>query len=233
MSDKVCCVAGVGPGNGAAIARRFAAEGHHVALLARSRGFIDELAAEHDSLRAWSCDLSQPANVRESFAAVARELGPVGCLVYNAGSGRFVDVDGTTPEDFERDWRINALGLLVAAQAVIPAMRTAGRGQIIVIGAGAAWRGRAGTLPFAAAKAAQRSLAQSLARRLGADGIHVAYVVIDGVVDLPRTREAMPDKPAELFLDPRRIADSVYFLTTQHLSAWTFELDLRPDREQW
>jgi NAD(P)-dependent dehydrogenase (short-subunit alcohol dehydrogenase family) len=97
----------------------------------------------------------------------------------------------------------------------------------------AAWRGRAGTLAFAQAKAAQRSTAQSLARRYGPDGIHVAYLVIDGVVDLPRTREHMPAKPDDFFLNPDHIALTVYNVVHQPRSAWSFEVDVRPHIEEW
>jgi NAD(P)-dependent dehydrogenase (short-subunit alcohol dehydrogenase family) len=88
-------------------------------------------------------------------------------------------------------------------------------------------------VPFAAAKSAQRSLAQSLARHLGPERIHVAYVVIDGIIDLPRTREQMPDKPDTFFMRSNDIAQTVFFLTQQPPQAWTFELDLRPFGEKW
>jgi NAD(P)-dependent dehydrogenase (short-subunit alcohol dehydrogenase family) len=104
---------------------------------------------------------------------------------------------------------------------------------VIVIGATASVRGGAGFAGFAPAKAAQRILAQSMARSLGPQGIHVAYVVIDGVVDIPRTRQALPDKPDTFFLKPDRIADTVFHLVQQDPSAWTFELDLRPFGERF
>ena len=130
-------------------------------------------------------------------------------------------------------WRVNTFGLFVAAKKVVPGMVENGGGKIAVIGAGAAWRGRAGTIAFAAAKASQRSLAQSLARQYGPKGIHVSYCVIDGVVDLPKTREWMSDKPDEFFLDPDDIALTVYDVCHQPKSAWTFEYDVRPFVEEW
>jgi len=116
---------------------------------------------------------------------------------------------------------------------VLPDMRTAGSGNIVVIGATASKRGGANFAAFASGKAAQYNLAQSMARHLDPERIHVSYVIIDGVVDLERTRKRLPDKPDEFFLQPADIAESVYQLTRQKPSAWTFELDLRPFAEKW
>ena len=133
----------------------------------------------------------------------------------------------------ESSWRTNTLGLLVASQQVIPPMKARASGSIVVIGATASLRGGANSTAFASAKSAQRSLAQSMARRLGPTGIHVSYVIVDGIIDLERTRAARPDIPDEYYLQPDDIAQSVYDLTCQHRSAWTFELDLRPFGEKW
>lgn len=233
MSKPVCAVVGVGPGNGSAIARRFAAQGYAVALLARHGDRLADLERELDGARAYSCDATDAGQVKETFARIEREMGPVNVLVHNAGSGHFKNFDDTTPADFEADWKINALGLLLTGQAVVPQMRRQGCGAIVVIGATASLTGNAGFAPFAAAKSAQRSLAQSMARHLDPEGIHVAYVIIDAVVDLPRTREMMPDKPDDFFAKPEHIAETVWFLSQQPKSAWTFELDLRPFGEKW
>src|SRR5271154_5810026 len=113
MSKPVCAIVGVGPGNGAALARRFAAGGYSVALLARSGGLLAELAAELPDSRAYECDVSDAASVRSAFARIASELGDVDALVYNAGSGTWGTVEEITPEAFEAAWRVNALGALV------------------------------------------------------------------------------------------------------------------------
>lgn len=233
MSKPVCAVVGVGPGNGSAIARRFAAQGYAVALLARHGDRLADLERELDGARAYSCDATDAGQVKETFARIEREMGPVNVLVHNAGSGHFKNFDDTTPADFEADWKINALGLLLTGQAVVPQMRRQGCGAIVVIGATASLTGNAGFAPFAAAKSAQRSLAQSMARHLDPEGIHVAYVIIDAVVDMPRTRKMMPDKPDDFFAKPEHIAETVWFLSQQPKSAWTFELDLRPFGEKW
>lgn len=233
MSKPVCAVLGVGPGNGAAFARRFSQAGHAVALLARGGDFIDELAGDLSHARAYRCDVAQEADLERAFATIRTDLGAVETLIYNAGGGVWGSVEEVSPRDFETSWRVNALGALVAGQKVIPAMKVAGHGNIVIIGATASRRGGAKSAAFAAAKAAQRSLAESMARHLWPVGIHVALVIIDGVIDLERTRERMPDKPDDFFLRAADIAETVYQTTQQNRSAWSFEVEARPYREVW
>lgn len=232
-SAPVCVVIGVGAGNGASCAHRFAEAGYRVALLARSQDYLEGLAKEIDGSRAYPYDATDPASATSVLARIRDEMGPASVLLYNAGSGMFGDFDAVTPEDLEAAWRVNCYGLLVAAKEVVPDMRTSGGGSIVITGATASLRGGANFAAFASAKAAQRSLAQSLARKLGPEGIHVAYVIVDGVIDMPRTRELMPDRADDQFLDPDDIADSIFYVSQQKRSAWTFELDLRPYRETW
>ena len=169
----------------------------------------------------------------QALATVRAELGPVEVLLYNAGGGQWGDVDDTSAETLTAAWQVNTLGLLLCAQAVLPDLRARSGGAIIVTGATASLRGGANFTAFASAKAAQRSLAQSMARRLGAENIHVALVIVDGVIDTPRTRERMPDRADADFMRADDIAEAVYFLAHQPRSAWTFELDLRPAGERW
>ncbi len=232
MSAPVCVVTGVGPGNGAAFSRRFAADGYRVAMMARSEERLHALEKEISGTRGYAVDVGDPEAVRQTFARLRGDLGPVKVLVHNAGSGVFSDFMNTTVESLEQAWRTNTLALLVCGQEAARDMADGG-GSIVVIGATASLRGGANFAPFASAKAAQRSLAQSMARSLGSQGIHVAYVVIDGVIDLPRTRQMMPNKPEESFLQPDDIADAVSMLVRQKPSAWTFELDVRPFCEKW
>ena len=234
MSKPVCVVIGAGPGNGAAFGRRFVDAGYSVALLARQADKVEAMAGElGGDARGYSYDATDPDAAPGVFERIVSDLGPVNTLVYNAGSGSFKSIDDATIEDFELGWRTNTLGCVIAAKQVIPGMRQAGGGNIVVIGATASVRGGARAAPFASAKAAQRSLAQSLARQLGPEGIHVAYVIIDGVINLERTRARMPDKPEDFFLNPDDIAEAVYMLSQQKRSAWTFELDVRPFGERW
>jgi NAD(P)-dependent dehydrogenase (short-subunit alcohol dehydrogenase family) len=233
MSKPVCAVVGAGPGNGAALARRFSASGYAVALLARTAELSSALAAELDDAHFYQCDVGDAASVAKAFAQVRSELGEVDVLAYNAGSGVWGTVEEITPEGFEASWRVNALGTLLAAKEVIPGMKAKGAGSIIVVGATASRRGVARTAAFAAGKAAQRSLAESMARHLWPAGIHVALVIVDGVVDLPRTRERMSDKPDEFFVKPAAVAETVYWLSEQDRSAWSFEVEARPFAEKW
>ena len=156
----VCAVVGAGPGNGAAFARRFTAEGYAVALLARSTGLTSRLAQELPLARAYVCDVGDLAMVERTFASIESDLGSVDVLIYNAGKGVWGSAEEVTFEDFEAAWRTNTFGAFAAARCVIPAMKRRGAGHIIFIGATASRRGGAKTAAFASAKAAQRSLAE-------------------------------------------------------------------------
>ena len=227
MSKPVCVVVGIGPGNGSAFARRFAAEGYAVALLSRKTEFSSQLAAELPTAKAYACDVTDEAAVQTAFAAVREDLGEVDVLVYNAGSGVWGNIEELKPADFERSWRINAMGGFLCSQQVVPSMKERGAGSIIFVGATASLRGKPFTTAFAPAKAAQRSLAQAMARHLGPSGVHVSLIIVDGGVRVPSA-----DGPPTT-LDPKDIAESAYFLSQQPRSAWTFELDVRPSQENW
>jgi NAD(P)-dependent dehydrogenase (short-subunit alcohol dehydrogenase family) len=233
MAKPVCAIVGVGEGNGAALARAFSREGMAVALLARGTDYSSKLAEELGDARAFACDAGDPKSVAGAFAKIREELGEVSTLVYNAGSGSWGDVESITLEGFEGNWRVNALGALAASQQVIPAMKAAGSGTIIFIGATASLRGGPNTAAFAPGKAAQRSLAESMAKSLWPKGIHVALIVIDAVVDLPKTRQNMADKPDDFFLKPDDMAATAVWLASQPRSAWSFEVDVRPFVEKW
>lgn len=233
MSKPVCAVIGVGPGNGAAFAERFSEEGFAVALVARTLELTTALAAKLPDARAYACDVTDPPAIERTFEAVRRDLGEVDVLVYNAGSGVWGTVEQVTTRDLELAFRVNTSGLLACAQAVMPAMKAKGRGDIVVIGATASRRGGVQTAAFAPAKAAQKSLAESMARHLWPAGIHVSLIVIDGIVDIPSTRERMKDKPDSFFVKPNDVAATAFFLTRQPPSAWAFEVEARPFGETW
>lgn len=235
MDKLVCAIAGVGPANGASFARRFSAAGYAVALMARSEDYVAALAGELEDARGYGCDMRDADAISATFVRIREEMGLVNTLVYNAGSGLFGNIDTIGVAEFEDAWRSNTVGCLVSSQSVIPDMRSAGQGNIVVIGATASVRGGADFAAFASAKAAQRSLAQSMARLLGPEGIHVGYVIIDGVIDTEpaRAMDFFSDKLDDYFLQADDIAEAVYFMTQQQRSAWTFELDLRPFGESW
>ena len=231
--ERIVVVAGAGPGNGAALARRFASEGRPVALLSRDRAHAEALAAEFEVARGYVCDVADQASVKACFGAIAAEMGEIGTLLFNAGTGVFADVETITAEQFEASWRVNALGAFLCSREVIPAMKAAGSGDIIFIGATASRRGGKTTAAFAPAKAAQRSLAESMARSLWPVGIHVALIIVDGAVDLASTRAKMPDKPDDFFVDPAGVAEIAWDLTCQTRRAWSFEVEARPFGESW
>ena len=229
MSKPVCAIVGIGPKNGAAFAHRFDDAGYRIALLSRSTHFSSDLARTLKDARAYVCDASDPASVTSAFARVQEQTGDTDVLIYNAGSGSWQTVEEISPEAFEQSWRVNALGALVASQRVIPAMKEKGSGNIIFVGATASLRGRPKTTGFAAAKAAQRSLAQSMAKHLGPLGIHVSLLIIDGSIASAGSVEA--DRGERL--DPQGIAELAHYLTTQPRSAWSFEVEARPSKESW
>lgn len=231
--NSVCAILGVGPGNGASLAKTFSSRGYAVALCSRSEEQLNRIAAPLDNTQVFTYDvrdINAPASV---FPHIREKLGPIDILIYNAGAGKFASIDDATVDDFQAAWEVNARGLFQAAKAVLPDMRAAGGGNIVVIGATASIKAGAGFTPFASAKSAQRALAQSMARHLGPEKIHVSYVIIDGIINLERTRARLPDRPDEFFMEPDQIAETVYFLTQQPPQAWTFELDLRPFGEKW
>lgn len=232
-TKPVVVVAGAGPGNGAALAKRFAEGGYAVALLARHVAKIQELADSIGGASAYACDVSDPQSVTSALAEVTADLGQVDVLLFNAGSGVFESVEEISPEAFEAAWRVNAYGALLCSQAVIPQMKKRGSGAIIFIGATASLKGGKTTAAFAPAKAAQRSLAQSMARSLWPAGIHVGIIIIDGIVDLPGTRRAMPDKADDFFVDANGVAENAWHLVHQDRRAWSFEVEARPFGETW
>jgi len=230
---KVCVVAGVGPGTGTAVTRRFAAGGYRVAMLARDRDRLAALEREIDGTKAYAIDVTDASAVQGALRRIEIDLGVPTVLVHNAVSGHFGEFLDVGADDLERTFRTNVLSLLHLGQAVAPRMLAAGGGAIVVTGNTSAWRGSATFAAFAPSKAAQRILAQAMARSLGPKGIHVAYVVVDAVIDVPWTRQMFAAKPDEFFAQPAAIADTIWHVAHQDRSAWTFEVDLRPSGERW
>ena len=233
MGSNVCVVAGVGPGNGTAFTRRFADAGYRVAMLARTGERLAALEAEIPGTRGYVVDIGDAAAVERAFAAIRSDLGSVDVLIHNAAAGAFTAFMDTPPALLETTLRTNALSLLLLGQQAARDMLARGAGAIVVIGNTSAWRGVANYAGFAPSKAAQRILAQSMARGLGPRGVHVAYVVVDAVIDVPWARSFFADKPDEFFCRPGAIAETVFHVAHQDRSAWTFELDLRPFGEKW
>ena len=248
-NKPVALITGVGPGTGSALVRRFVAGGYRVAMLARDASRLAALEAELPDARAFACDVSDSAAVAEVLARVRAELGNPAVLIHNAvagGRASFLDMD---PSLLERGFQVNVMALLHLARALAPdmvaartapssitkrpAMIAAGAGAIIVTGNTSSQRGRAPFAGLAPTKAAQRILCESMARELGPQGVHVAYVVIDAVIDVPWTRRAFAAQPDSFFMQPAAIAGEVWHLAHQDRSAWSFLHELRPFGETW
>ena len=233
MADRICVVTGVGPGTGTALSRRFAAGGYRVAMLARSEERLRSLEREIAGAVGYVCDVADAQSIVSTAARIRNELGAPSVLIHNAvgGSfGNFLDID---PADLERNFRVNTMALLHLARAVAPDMIAAGHGAIIATGNTSALRGKPTFAGFAPTKAAQRILAQSMARTLGPQGVHVAYVVIDAVIDVPWTRAMFGDRGDDFFAKPAAIAETVWHVAHQDRSAWSFDVEVRPFGESW
>jgi NAD(P)-dependent dehydrogenase (short-subunit alcohol dehydrogenase family) len=233
VSKRVCIITGVGPGTGSALARRFAVGGYQIALLARTESRLRELAAELSGAKAYPCDVADEAQIAETLARIACELGPASVLIHNAVGGAFGDFQEVEPAVLQRNFATNTMALLHLARGVAPAMLEAGEGTILVTGNTSSYRGKAKFAGFAPTKAAQRVLAESLARSLGPKGIHVAYLAIDAVIDVPWTRQMARDKPDDFFAKPSAIADVAFGLAHQDRSTWAFDVVVRPFGEPW
>jgi NAD(P)-dependent dehydrogenase (short-subunit alcohol dehydrogenase family) len=233
VSNRVCVVTGVGPGTGSALVRRFAAGGYQVAMLARTEARLRELAAELPGVSAYPCDVADAVQIEDTLSRIARELGPANVLIHNAVGGAWGDFLQIEPAVLQRNFEINTMALLHLARGVAPAMLQAGDGTILVTGNTSAYRGRANFAGFAPTKAAQRVLAESLARSLGPKGIHVAYLAIDAVIDVPWARQQLRDKPDDFFAKPSAIADIAFGIAHQDRSAWAFDVVVRPFGEPW
>ena len=233
MTDPVCVISGVGPGTGSALARRFAAGGYRVAMLARNPQRLAELERELPDCKGYACDVSDAAQVEATANRIERDLGVPTTLVHNAVGGAFGSFLEIDPAVLNRNFQVNTMGLLFLARRLTPAMISAGSGNVIVTVNTSALRGKPSFAGFAPTKAAQRILAQSMARELGPKGVHVAYIIIDAVIDVPWTRERFKDRPDDFFIKPDAIAEEAWHLTQQNRSGWSFNVELRPYGESW
>jgi len=231
--NPVALVTGVGPGTGAAIARRFSRGGYSVAMLARNRERLTRLKDEIPNSHAYPCDVTNEAQLDTTIEAIRSELGAPKVLIHNAVGGAFGNFMEIDPKVLNQNFQVNTMALLYLARRLAPAMVAAGEGAIIASGNTSALRGKASFAGFAPTKAAQRILAESIAREVGPKGVHVAYVLIDAVIDLEWTRKRFPDAPNEFFITPAAIADEVWHVAHQDRSAWSFNVEVRPFRETW
>jgi NAD(P)-dependent dehydrogenase (short-subunit alcohol dehydrogenase family) len=206
-------------------------------MVARSRELMEGLAAEVKAAggrtQAVTADVGDAAGIGRAFDAVRSKLGAPEVLLYNAGSGNWGTITEITPEQYEDSWRANAYGAFLCAKQAVTDMIKNKRGVMLFTGATAGIKAGPMSAAFGPAKFAVRGLAQSLARDLGPRGIHVAYVNVDGIIDIPHIRSRMPSLKDEDVLKPAAIAEVYWYLANQDPSAWTQELDLRPFKEKF
>ena len=245
MKKPICLITGVGEGTGAALARRFAKGGYQVAMLARNHDRLVALENRIEDAKAYSCDISDLDALNVTIESVRSELGMPSVLVHNAVAATFKPFLDADPEDLERNFRVNTTALLYLARALAPAMVEAGSGAIMVTGNTAALRGIPTYAVFAPSKAAQRILAQSLARDLGPKGVHVAYITTDAAINAPwlgddtqkpswlKPPPDWKDKPEDYFAKPKAIAEEVFHIAHQDRSTWSFDHIIRPYAETW
>lgn len=240
---RVCLVVGAGDGLGAAIARAFAVEGLAVAITRRAR-HIDQLEALAADIRAaggeafaFGVDAREESETIALIDRIEDEIGPLEVAVFNVGANVRFPIRETTAQVYRKVWEMAAFAGFLLGREAARVMAPRGRGTILFTGATASLRGREGFSAFAGAKHALRALAQSMARELGPQGIHVAHVIIDGAVEGEFIKGITPDYEARLardeILKPADIAASYVVLSRQPRSAWTHELDLRPWTESW
>lgn len=238
-----CLIVGVGDGVGSAIARAFAAEGYEVCMTRRPRHFdqleamAEQIRAAGGRARAYGVDARQEAEMVALFDQIEAEVGPLEVVVFNIGANVRFGIVETTAQVFSKVWEMACFAGFLTGREAARVMGPRGRGSILFTGASASLRGKEGFAAFAAAKAGLRAVAQSLAREMGPQGVHVAHVVVDGAIDGVFTRQMRDDVQGLLdrdeILKPDDIAGSYVWLHNQPRSAWSHEIDLRPWGETW
>lgn len=236
QEKPVAIVTGVGPGLGAALVRRFAND-YAVAMIARNGDYLKSLAgtiaAQGGHAVAFPADVGDRGKLEPAFKQIREQLGDAEVLLYNAGSGTFGNILEISPEQYETSWRVNSYGAFIAAKEVASAMVARGKGVMLFTGATAGVKAGAKSVAFGPAKFAMRGLAQSLSRDLGPRGIHVAWINVDGSIDIPGARGRKPGLNDDDFLKPDAIAETYWHLAHQDRSSWTMELEVRPFKEKF
>ena len=242
MADTSIIIgAGLPDGIGGATALRFAKEGLHVIVSGRTQAKLDQTVSHirkmGGSAEAFVADVTSARDMSAVFDRAKRLGQPISSVVFNAGNNHMVSFADLSVEDFEANWRVCCFGGFLTAKLAMPILSEQGAGSIIFTGASASLRGKPGFGHFASAKAALRNLVQALAREYGPKGVHVAHIIVDGVVNGDRAQANFGNYLEKLSedgaLQPAAIADAYWMVHSQHRSAWTHELDLRPFLENW
>jgi NAD(P)-dependent dehydrogenase (short-subunit alcohol dehydrogenase family) len=239
--DKVALVIGAGDATGGAIARRFAREGFVACVTRRNADkltpLVQRIESEGGKAHAFGSDARKEEQMVALVDTIEREVGAIEVAAFNIGANVRFPIRETTARVYFKVWEMACFGGFLMGREVAKAMVPRGRGTILFTGATASVRGSSGFAAFAGAKHALRALAQSMARELGPQGIHVAHVVIDGAIDTEFIRTHFPERAAlkdrDGILDPEAIAEAYWQLHMQPRSAWTHEMDLRPWMETW
>lgn len=238
---KIVLVVGAGDATGGAIARRFAREGYVACVTRRNADKLAPLVAEIEAAggraRAFGSDARKEEAVADLVQTIEREEGPIAVAVFNIGANVRFPIRDLTTRVYFKVWEMACFAGFLMGREVAKVMVPRNSGTIIFTGATASLRGGSGFAAFAGAKAGLRALAQSMARELGPEGIHVAHTIIDGAIDTEFIRTSFPERYAlkarDGILDPAAIAEAYWMLHSQPRNAWTHELDLRPWIETW
>ena len=238
---KAAIIIGAGDATGGAIARRFAKGGYTACVIRRQADklvpLVDAIIADGGAAIGYGADARDEDQMVDLFARIEADIGPIEVVVFNIGANVRFSIVETTARVYRKVWEMAAFAGFLAGREAARHMIARKAGTILFTGATASLRGREGFAAFSGAKHALRALAQSMARELGPQGIHVAHIVIDGPIDTAWIFENLPDaaarKQTDSLLSPDAIAESYWHIHTQHPSAWTHELDLRPWNEKW
>jgi NAD(P)-dependent dehydrogenase (short-subunit alcohol dehydrogenase family) len=243
--NPVTLVVGAGDFIGAAISRKFGREGYTVCMGRRNgeklKPLAEEIQAAGGRAHPFTLDARKEEQIVELFKQIEETIGPIEVVVFNVGANVNYPIRDTTSRVYYKVWEMGCFGGFLAAREAARYMVPRQKGTILLTGATASVRGGSGFAAFAGAKFALRALAQSLARELGPENIHVAHLIIDAGVDTAWVRERIRERlgteadalPPDALVDPESIADAYWFVHRQPRDAWTFELDLRPYREKW
>ena len=242
MTNPVCLISGAGDYIGAAIARRFASEGYTVCLGRRNgektESLVKEITDAGGQAFGYSMDARQESQVQERFAAIEKDIGPLEVVVSNSGGNVNFPILETTERVFFKVWQMACLTGFLTGREAAKYMLPRGKGSIFFTGATASMRGGSGYAAFSSAKFGLRALAQSMARELGPQGIHVAHLVIDAGVDTAFVRERFNDRgvdpdtlPENTLMNPVSIGEAYWYMHNQNPDAWTHEMDIRPFAE--
>jgi len=236
-TKKIAVVVGVGAGLGTSLAKRFAAGGYSIGLIARKMSNLEpvqkELEQHGQTALCIEADASDAKSLHQAFDVIKTKLGDPEVLLYNAGAARFCGILDLKAEDLQSILNSTVIGGLIASQEVLPSMLKNGKGTILFTGATASMRGSANCAGLAIPKFAVRALSQSMAREYGPKNIHVAHVIIDGQINTPRQVKEQPDRDINSFLNSDAIAETYWQLHIQPKSTWAQEIDLRPSVEKF